>query len=341
MGDEIPTRNVVVNGVWGGEDLWHRAAAGDSAYRESYYFDFGDDRSEFAGFTSVGWKPVRGNLGSTTVVFDETGAWMTQARRATVGDFPLLEVEGLAYRRAADTLGCWNIDFGGSMAPTPELGTRARQPIKAEAPVDVRICALWRPRSPEVCTTGTDYDRAFTWHLDQAGDTEGHVEFGPDAKRRSFRGRGHRDRSFGARDWTHFGSWVYLAGHTSEVTINFWALQRPDGRWSTTGWVQHTGQPVEVVQSYRLRPGELLNAGNRHVPAFLEFELTGTSGLVTGTVESTRLVQLGFKTRHGVARLDRGLGSYVIDGHPGSGLVEYQQSVDGAFADTRWALGCV
>ncbi len=332
-----PAGAVVVGGLWGGEDRWHRPVQGDAAYRESYYFDFADEHSELVGFTSVGWKPQRGALGATTVLFDESGAWMNQAQRTTSGDFPLLAVDGLSYRQAGDALGSWDVDFAGSMALTPELGTQARNPGAAH-PLDVRLHVGFRPQAPEVCTTGLEYDRAFRWHLEQSGYTEGHVDLGSAAPRRAFQGRGHRDRSFGARDWTHFDCWVYLAGHTSEVTLNLWALQGPDGAWVMTGWVQHTGRAPEAVRRYRLTPGDMLDAGDDRVPAFLDFELSGESGVVTGTAESARLIPLGFTTRWGAARLDRGVGSYVINGQPGTGQVEYQQRVDRAFSDARWRL---
>jgi hypothetical protein len=332
-----PAAQFVVGGAWGGEDQWHRPVAGDSAYRESYYFDFADDETDLAGFTSVGWKPGRGALGATTVIFDEQGAWIAQAVRTTTGDFPLVEVDGLSYRRSGDGFGSWDIDLAGLMVPAPELGIRARHG-GASDPVDVQLHVAFRPRSPEVCTTGEQYHPAFAWHLEQAGDTDGRLAVGT-GRRRAFRGRGHRDRSFGARAWTHFPSWVYLAGHTADITINLWALQGPDDRWVFTGWVQRDGGPVEAVQDCRLHPGQLLAAGADQFPATLDFELASDRGVVTGSVGSARLVALEFTTRHGAARLDRGVGDYLIDGQPGSGQVEYQQRLGQARPEQRWRLG--
>lgn len=278
------------------------------------------------------WRPRRDHG-----ALRRAGTWISQAQRSTSGDFPLLAIDGLSYRQAGDDLGAWDVEFAGSMVPTTELGTQARQHID-RTPAEVHLRAAFRPRAPEVYSTGTDFENAFSWHLDQSGDTEGYVDLGSTAPRRSFRGRGHRDRSFGARDWTYFNSWVYLAGHTPDVTINFWALQSPDDGWAVAGWVQHAGRPPEVVEHVRLTPGEMLEIGHDRVPAFLAFELTGPSGAVTGTAESARLLPLDFTTRRGRARLDRGVGRYVINGQPGSGQVEYQQRADRPFTRSRWRL---
>lgn len=336
MADAGSGSRIEVGGLWGGEDLWHRPDLDDPAYRESYYFDFHGPETGIAGFTSVGWKPGRGVLGATTVVFTPSGAWMTQAQRETEGDHPLLDVGGLAYRRSSDKLGYWDLELTSQMVPVPEIGTQAMTPSDTE-PIEGRLHVSFSPSGPVICTVGDDYRGAFDWHLEQAGDASGEVVVGS-AKHVRFSGPGHRDRSWGARKWTTFPSWIYLAGHTENASVNFWGLQHADGRWAVTGWLQRTGRPLEVMKRCRILPHELFEAGDEKLPATTSFLLEGTDTAVTGTVRSARLVQLGFRSRHGSCRLDRGLGIYKIDGVPGVGQVEYQQQLGVDAPGERWSV---
>lgn len=332
----VDVGEITVGGLWGGEDVWHRPVGTDSAYRESYYFDFVNDAG-CSGFTSVGWKPGRGALGVTTVVFAPDGAWLAQQQRATTGDFPVLEVGGLSYRRSADTFGSWDIAMDAPMTRVEEIGTVS---VTGTAPSEARaeLAFSYRPVGPEVLSTGGAYDRAFTWHLDQPGRSMGHVRVGGGPVR-SFDSHGHRDRSFGPRDWTYFDSWLYLVGHTDEADLNVWALQRPDGTWAATGWLRRDGEEVEVIERYRVAPTDFLHVGEDRVPAVLEFRLAGKRSALEGRAESARLVQLGFATRRGRARLDRGVGVYRIDGHSGIGQVEYQQRIGRPDPHQAWRLG--
>ena len=325
--------------LWGGDDLWHRPVADDPAYRESYYFDFADQRSGIGGFSSIGWKPARGVLGATTVVFSDTGAWMHQATRATEGDTPLLAVEGLSYARPSDRFGHWLLALDATVVAVEEFGTNVAETGAGsdQRAQQLQLAVEFRALGDPVCTEGDEYRPAFSWHLEQAGGTTGSIK-GESTPATELRGLGHRDRSYGPRDWTYFASWMYMAGHSDEVTLNLWALQRPDGHWSATGWFRHAGRPFEVVDDFVLRPREMLVQGVDRVPATVDYELRGARDVVSGTVESLRLVPLGFQTRRGASRLDRGMARYTINGQVGSGQVEYQQLLGRVPEYPRWTF---
>lgn len=319
----MTAESVTVGGLWGGEDLWHRPGD-DRRWRESYYFDFGDEATGLAGFTSIGWRPGRAVLGATTVVFAPHATLVARGERPTTSDFPDLAVAGLTYRRAGDDLGHWHLSYDGAFEPVADPGTRAPAGAPDAGPEPGSLAVAFAPTAPPVTSAGPDFEPAFAWHLEQPGRTTGSVTVG--STTRTVDGRGERDRSLGPRDWVHFDWWLYLAGHVGDLTFNTWTLGRPDGSVVGTGWLQRTGADPEPLTRWTFGPESRLDVGDGGwVPEVLAFAVEAPGASVTGTVESTRLVPLAFTTRAGSGTLHRGVGRLVADGREGWGQVEYQQ----------------
>ena len=314
---------VTVGPLWGGEDLWHRPGE-NRRWRESYYFDFADEASGLAGFTSIGWRPGRAVLGATTVVFAPHATLVARGERPTTSDFPVLDVAGLAYRRVGDGLGHWHLSYDGPFEAVADPGTRGPTGLIGVSLVPGALEVEFTPTALPVTSSGGGFEPAFSWHLEQPGRTVGFVTLNSESL--DVDGRGERDRSLGPRDWVHFDWWLYLAGHVGELSFNTWTLGRPDDTVVGTGWIQRAASDPEPLTQWSFGPQSRLDVGpGGWVPEVLAFSLEAPGASVSGTVESTRLVALDFTTRAGSGTLHRGVGRMDVGGQEGWGQVEYQQ----------------
>jgi len=65
-------------------------------------------------------------------------------------------------RHAGEVFGFWDVDVVGPTTLTPELSTEVRD-VTAETALEVHLRAAFRPRAPEVWTTGTGYGTSPRW----------------------------------------------------------------------------------------------------------------------------------------------------------------------------------
>jgi hypothetical protein len=113
--------------------------------------------------------------------------------------------------------------------------------------------------------------------LEQSGRVRGFVEFG--GRRVEFDRMGHRDHSWGLRDWHMPQHWKWLIAYTeSGLVVNGWIFLAK-GEWGFGGYVRKDGQvlPIDSIASKAEYDGDVLQ---RRIEAEIVDVLGGRTSLV-------------------------------------------------------------
>ncbi len=196
-------------------------------WNESFYFNFFDPDENIGGWTRMGFLPNQEHDHGVMVVYwkgQQTLCFFSRERGSSAGgELALGELRYLC-REPAQT---WKVAFEGDLVELSEvdvigIDTASRRERKrAEVsllfegmspPYDVRNIdsALLADMLVESGSTFADAMRSRKVshkHYEQAGKVTGVINI--DGKETSFAGGGHRDHSWGVRDWTAPNYWNF------------------------------------------------------------------------------------------------------------------------------------
>ncbi len=205
----------------------------DPFWQESWYFNFSDPKSGVWGLSRIGYRPSRGVAdGLLLAVVDGEPAVLYApvsrplgGTKVTIDPPRLIKTHGLEYR-CDEALGLWRIT-----AKTPRLDFDAS--FEAETPAHV-----FPPMDAKQASAASD-------HYEQSGRVTGRLRIGH--VERTLDGRGQRDHSWGPRDWSGVGEWIWLSGQfESGWCMNWWSVG--EGAGSTiTGFVGYEERTIAVV----------------------------------------------------------------------------------------------
>lgn len=216
---------------------FHHAHDASHHWNESYYFNFSDPSGRIGGFTRIGMVPNQKTAIAILFLFlDDGGILMLHQSEPILASRDEVSVGLLRYERI-QPLWEWKILFRGSMlhlADPRDLvhffdGSSPAAPgAGGQHFVDVDLDLVFRGWSP--CHDFKDVDLRFfadrivskgsrledlratgkvaSEHYEQVGDVTGRIELGGSAL--SFQGSGHRDHSWGERDWKAPERWTWL-----------------------------------------------------------------------------------------------------------------------------------
>lgn len=203
----------------------------DPGWRESYYFDFYDERIGLGMWHSIGKKPFKGYSGFTIGMFGlETLVGVGRDRFSQHTEDHL--VEGLRYECLVP-LEKWRLSFQGELR-RPEKQFRL-DPAVFQSGGGQDLPKV--PVSFDLTFTGTvpayryhdrpEWGPLFTGHLDQTGRTTGVVTIGD--KKCDVDGLGARDRSWGTRDWAWPRKWRYIELPSPDLNVMLWYAEGAGG----------------------------------------------------------------------------------------------------------------
>jgi hypothetical protein len=217
------------------DEFSHRHT-GSRYWNESYYFNFSDPKHNLGGFSRIGMVPNQDMaVGILYLFLPEGGILMLTQTEPCRASRDRVSAGGLSYERV-QPLWNWRIRFQGNMlylhdpAELPSLLTASTDERDGmnlsfrEASVDMAFRG-WSP-----CHNFKDVDPGFvaerfvsagsrlrdltavskvaSEHYEQVGSWEGEVVV--DGRRMDVRGTGHRDHSWGDRDWKAPRKWTWL-----------------------------------------------------------------------------------------------------------------------------------
>lgn len=201
---------------------------GDVDWNESYYFNFTDTASGIGGYTRIGVLPNRdSDIGVMMLYAGGTRLLATYQSGRVVADQGGLVLGELSYLRV-EPLWNWKLAFSGEMADLPdsrmlrgsEPGTFGRVHVEVDLQFKgLAPCFNFKDADPRalaemLTSAGTrlsdmrKVSRVSSEHYEQAGACTGRVRVGDTEFR--IEGSGHRDHSWGVRDWSAPSLWTWL-----------------------------------------------------------------------------------------------------------------------------------
>lgn len=211
----------------------------DFHWNESFYFNFTDPREKLGGWTRVGILPNQdSDLGAMMLYAGGSRILATlQEGRAAI-DKDGLSMGPLAYRRS-DPLSKWQLLFKGDMfdiddsrkLPQLDLADLTTSKVEVELYFEgVAPCFNFNDADPraqaemlvKAKTRLGDLrmvSRVASEHYEQVGKVTGRIRF--DDREIAFNGSGHRDHSWGPRDWAAPRLWTWLTSQFGdEIAFN-------------------------------------------------------------------------------------------------------------------------
>lgn len=199
-------------------------------WQESWYFNFSDLASGVWGLSRIGYRPARNTAdgllmavvdGKPEVLYAPVGRRLDSSK-VTIDSPRVVKTNALLYQ-CDEALSRWRIQ-----AKTARLDFDVA--FTAETPAHVFPSMDARQAS------------AASDHYEQSGRVTGRLRIG--GIERTLDGRGQRDHSWGPRDWSGVGEWIWLSGQfASGWCMNWWSVG--EGAGSTiTGFVGYPDRTV-------------------------------------------------------------------------------------------------
>lgn len=311
-----------------------KTPAPDPGWRESYYFDFYDQRNDIGLWHSIGKKPFKGYSGFTMGTWGrEVLVGLGRDRFAKHDEEHL--VDGLRYECLVPNEK-WRLTYKGELA-RPEK--RFRLDPAVFLPEGFRDL----PRVPvtfDLTFTGTVpayryHERAewaplFTGHLDQTGRTTGEVTIAGTTYRVD--GLGIRDRSWGSRDWNWPRTWRYIELASPGLNLMLWKAEGGEGVRLIDGFLDDGSGPVTVIE-YR-EELSVERSGLKPIPKTFEFTVKTADGRTVTVAGEVLLVMPVVFSKERDGRLvhswnDRSVVRYRLPGgKTAHGMIEFSERVE-------------
>jgi hypothetical protein len=204
----------------------------DTNWRESYYFNATDEKKQISLITTIGILPNRGRCSGFVVILSKgriafVKLLMTKDIRWHETDsFHIrdlsYDVEGIDWRLNYTSKKC---SFEILFRPINEYYYYVNEDDKKSA---------------------NNFERLFSQHIEQAGLFEGEILFNGD-KVRFGQSLGHRDHSWGIRDWSSIDNyWLFSCTFGMENAFNLWKGSAR-GNPFYAGYIFDSGKNLEII----------------------------------------------------------------------------------------------
>lgn len=228
-------------------------------WNESYYFVFFDKTNNIGGMSRIGFKPNKSEGMTFFFLFLADGSAAGYHQEIKLKDFSEnLRVGGMSHNWQKD--GTWKYFFKGTMIfvvdplNLPRVREDPKLILKSEK---VLMDLTFKPfndiyeyskyMTPESLEIGK---KSGDKHWEQIGRVEGKINIGQEEYNVNSV-LGQRDHTYGVRDWTGVGNWLYYVVWFNEnLTINPAAIVTDDGRESIGGFLFRDGKniPLRSIQ---------------------------------------------------------------------------------------------
>jgi hypothetical protein len=322
----------------------------ESAWSESYYFNFVDPVTKLAMFTRVGFRPQDGWADALHVVYLEgQRIAFTYGRRNIEPDLSRYDGD----LKAGDlTIACeqpfkkWQISYSGQAQDIPDgailLERRKLRPEGWYAPATLDMQVQFECITEPHHSRSDDAETSAFGHFEQSGRVSGVIKLGDQSWDVS--GFGVRDKSWGPRDWgagqrsaSSESARVFSTSTEPAPFVNWFSMnfgdkaamggsgfRHQDGVIRGSGWIQRDGDSMQlnnIVITTGYAPNSIL-----HRVVTLEGEIEGGEAIrMTGRVLSvcpTKVPMPG-----GATFINEGLVEYTWGDSIGYGIAEHWHAV--------------
>ncbi|MFW9968689.1 MAG: hypothetical protein ACFFDF_00720 [Candidatus Odinarchaeota archaeon] len=224
-------------------------------WNESYYFVFYDKKNSLGGMTRLGFKPNKEESISFFFLFlpDDSAAGYFSAKKFKDYNM-ILKVGGVCHNYQSKSK--LNFQFKGNMIfvhnseDLPKIHEQPKLINKTEKVyMDISFDPISKtyeyskhmtPKSLEIGKKAGDK------HWEQIAVLTGNIKIG-NTNYLIENALGQRDHTYGVRDWTGVGNWLYyVVWFNKELAINPAALVTEDGQMSTGGFIFKNGNNIPL-----------------------------------------------------------------------------------------------
>jgi hypothetical protein len=326
-------------------------------WSESFYLNFSDGGGRLGGFTRIARHPTRNEVeGLLCVYLPGGGIGIVHLVKTIDSGDQSIQVGGLGYE-CVEPLKRWRVHYDGDVHvfADPSLMTAALlpgapPPVKRHAVLDLDVSALHAPffypnyrtvkmPPPHRAPARVGFRRALKRALRRPGEIRSalHMRSGRhyeqsmcvsgscsfDGEQWALDGSGHRDHSWGPRDWAPSERWRWLTGQMEGLAFNAMYLTIA-GTHVTNGYVWHNGRcsPVDQVRL----DSTFDERGRAGRDMLLELTAAGETHLIIGEVLLNVPLPItgpGFSTMYNIGRTRYRCGDRV-----GYGVAEFLERLD-------------
>ncbi len=225
-------------------------------WNESYYFVFYDKKNLIGGMTRLGFKPNKQEGMSFFFLFLPDGSAAGYYKEKKVKNYAQsMSIGGVIHNCLKDTI--WNYKFQGNMifVNNPEDLPKVRsQPELISRSNKVRMDLFFKPvnetyeYSKHMTSDSLEIGKkAGDKHWEQIAIVKGTLQVG-DVNFSIEDAIGQRDHTYGVRDWTDVGNWLYyVAWFNKDLAINPAVIVTDDGHKSTGGFLFKEGKNIPLM----------------------------------------------------------------------------------------------
>jgi hypothetical protein len=262
------------------EDIIHsKQMTNNPEWNESYYLAFYDKKQEIGGVSRLGYKPNKEESMTFFFLFLPDGTAGGYFQEEELKEFnDSLSVSGMSHKWSLD--GTWKYRFEGNMVfvENPmELPAVREDPSLISSVKKTEMQLEFKPinqvyeyseyMSEDSLELGK---KAGDKHWEQVANISGTLSIGK--KQYEFNNiMGQRDHTYGVRDWTGVGNWLYyVIWFNEKLAVNPAAIVAEDGQLSTGGFIFKDGENIPMKTINILEQN--FNANGMPIDSKLELE---------------------------------------------------------------------
>lgn len=311
---------------------------GDPNWNESWYFNFTDPSRGIGGYTRIGILPNQeSDIGVLMLYAGGRRLLVTQQSGRVKATESGLEIGDLSYERV-EPLSRWRLKFKGEMGDLADSRMLTKvepdEVERTEVEVDLSFdglapCFNFKNADPRALAEmlvdartrlrdAREVSKVSSEHYEQAGLVKGSMEAA--GEEWGFEGSGHRDHSWGVRDWSAPRLWTWLTGQFgSELAFNLSRVVIGSVD-IFNGFLCRDGRNYPVRRA-RLETEFEEDGLTQKTVRFTFEDTTGTVVEVNGDVRV--VIPLDLRARGHSTLINEALTEYTWEGRKGLGIAEY------------------
>jgi len=313
-------------------------------WNESFYFNFNDPKRGIGGWTRIGILPNQdSDMGAMMLYAGGSRILATLQTGRSVDEGSKLSLGDLYYHRL-EPLSKWRLVFEGDMMDIdnarklPELKPENLPSQKVEVNLNfegIAPCFNFRNADARalaemLVNAGTrlkdlrQLSKVSSEHYEQVGRISGSIKIGN--RDISFQGGGHRDHSWGIRDWSAPRLWTWLTcqfGDELAFNLSRVAIASVD---VFNGFITRDGNNYPIRRA--ALETEFEDDGITQKRLRFKMEDTG-GGAVEVTGEALIVIPLHLESEGHRTLVNEALTEYRLEGRTGLGISEYLHQLGG------------
>lgn len=305
------------------ETLTHKPDTDNPEWNESYYFLFGNKKHNIHLMTRMGFKPNKKEAHNFMFIFLPDGTVIPNNKLIEASDyFSPFSIDTMKFDPRDD--GTWHYSFEGKLPIIlkPNVVFKVNDnPNLIKEIVQVSLDVVFKPihdtyeysehmteESLEIGKKSGDK------HWEQIAKIQGTLKIGEKIyELDESETIGERDHTYGLREWTNIGNWLYYVVWFNEnFCVNPAAIIMDDGRLSIGGFIFKDGKnyPIKTIEivDEQFEENEIIPVGS--ILKLTDFD--GKTYTLKAKTNPNSVIPLPFKDGDGLSYLIQAVGDFSV-----------------------------